>query len=450
MNNEFRTNAISLVGLGKLGLPLAAVFAKSGLYTVGVDINEDVIDSVNSGISPIIEKGLEGLISNLGGDKLVATNDFNRAIEETDVTYILTATPSKSDGGFSNEQVESALIKLSKCLAKSNKVSHLFVISSTVIPGSIEKSFIPIIEKYSGITLNNGFYVAYCPDFVALGDVVNGFLNPELVVIGQSNDKAGDIVESIHHRITSNTPNINRMSLASAEIAKVSLNAYITMKISFANNLANICEMWPTANIDDITKAIGTDKRISPYYFKGGMSFGGTCFPRDTYAFNHISNLVGLPTDLFDAVTRINDYQDQHLSQLVIDELKTKNQKRVAILGMSFKVGTPVVEKSVGVKLVDNLKKHDGQIQITVTDPLAIENCEQLFNDTIDYSLSAMDCLQKSNVIVLVNNEIEFIDSIDEFNPTDEVTIIDCWRIFNHGDMNKNIKLVHWGQYQRN
>ena len=448
MINEFRTNAISLVGLGKLGLPLAAVFAKSGLFTIGIDINTKVIESVNSGKSPIVEKGLDEIIAEVGGDTLIATGDFNRAIDQTDITYVLTATPSKSDGGFSNEQVESALIQLSQCLKNSKKSKHLFVISSTVIPGSIDNSFIPIIEEYSGRTLNEGFYVAYCPDFVALGDVVNGFLNPEIVVIGQSIEKAGEIVEQVHHRITSNSPSINRMSLASAEIAKVSLNAYITMKISFANNLANICELWPTSDVDDVTSSIGLDKRISPYYFKGGMSFGGTCFPRDTYAFNHLSKKVGLSTELFDSITKINEYQDQHLRDIVLNELENTKHKRVTILGMSFKVGTPVIEKSVGLKLVNNLLNHNSNIKINVVDPMAINNCKEVFKEKIEYSTKTAESLLLTDVIVLINNEEKFIQSINSINPCDEVTIVDCWRLLKKEEMKAKVKLIQWGKYQ--
>ena len=233
------TNILSIIGLGKLGLPLATIMANKGYQVIGIDINQNTVDSVNEGLSPFFEPDLDKLIKEVGGKKLIASPKHKMAIDKTDITYILTATPSNKDGSFSNRYIRSALKDLSTFLRKSKKDYHLFVISSTVIPASINDSFIPLIEKYSNRKLNVGFGVAYCPDFVALGSVIKNFLNPEYIVLGQSNKIAGDIVEKIHHKITDNTPYIGRMSLISAEIAKVSLNAYITTKISFANHLAN-------------------------------------------------------------------------------------------------------------------------------------------------------------------------------------------------------------------
>jgi UDPglucose 6-dehydrogenase len=436
---------LSIVGLGKLGLPLASIFAKNGYHTIGIDINNKGNEYINKGITPVVENGLEKLISEVGGKSLVCSNNYDIAISDTNVTYILTATPSKSDGSFSNEQIESALESLSLVLKKSTKKNHLFVISSTVMPGSIQNTFIPLIEKISGRVLNKGFQIAYCPDFVAIGEVIKGFLNPEFVVIGQSCKEAGDIVSDIHHNITENNPPLKTMSLASAEIAKVSLNAYITMKISFANNLANICEQVPNSDVDDITSAIGLDKRISPFFFKAGMSYGGTCFPRDTFAFNNLSNNVGLSTNLFDAVSDINDYQDNHLADLVLKELSKSQNKRIIILGMAFKAATPVIDESVGVKLVKNLLQSDNGIDIVITDPLGLKNSESLFTDKVTYTSSIHDSMKNCDVAVLINNEKEFIESIYKLDKKNKITIIDCWRLLKNNPIQGKLNIINWG-----
>lgn len=438
---------ISFIGLGKLGLPLAAIFAKNGIPTIGVDINLSSIKSINKGQSPFFENGLDKLLSEVGGKTLIATNDYDDAISKSNLTYILTATPSNQDGSFSNEQIESALISSSKALKKSNKNEHVFVISSTVMPGSIEKSFIPLIEQYSGLKLGGGFHIVYCPDFAAIGEIINGFTNPDFILIGESSEKAGLIVEQIHHIITENNPHIKRMSLASAEIAKVSLNAYLTMKISFANNLANISEKVPGANIDDITSSLGLDKRISPYYLKGGMSFGGTCFPRDTYAFNKLSRDKEISTELFDAVTKINDYQDQHLSQLVISEMDKNKKTNIAILGISFKVGTPVIEESVGIKLLNNLLINNRKKTITAVDPLGLAATKEIFDDNILYSDDVDEAIKNANIIVLINPEKYFIKAIEESKPLNQVTIIDCWRVLDKTRKHENIKLIRIGEF---
>ena len=266
---------ISVVGLGKLGLCFAAAAASRGIKTLGVDINDAVVESINNGISPIIEPGLQEFISKHHRN-LVASKDHEKAIRETDITFIVVATPSNPNGNFSNKFVESALKSLSTALLKSGKDNHLFVISSTVMPTSSEKRLIPLIEKYSKRKINKGFGVCYVPDFVALGTVIRDFLNPDMVVIGQSSKLYGDIIEKFYKMYCHNKPEIVRMSIISAEIAKVSLNAYITAKISFANMLGNLCEKIPGANADDVSRALGCDKRISPLYMKAGLAYGGT------------------------------------------------------------------------------------------------------------------------------------------------------------------------------
>ena len=156
--------------------------------------------------------------------------------------------------------------------------------------------------------------MCYDPDFVALGNVIKGFLRPDLVIIGESMPEAGERMEAIHRKLCENKPSISRMSLISAEVAKVCLNVYITFKISIANSIANLCEAIPGADVDAITSAIGADRRISPHYFRGGLSFGGTCFPRDTHAYKAIAAKHNVQADMILAATRVNEYQDRHLA----------------------------------------------------------------------------------------------------------------------------------------
>ena len=325
---------VSVVGLGKLGLGLALCFAEAGVETLGVDVDEKVVESLNRGETPIRETRYDELVRAVG-KKFTATRSHAEAIEKTDVTFILVATPSIGDGRFSNRYVKSALKSLAEAFGKSKKSAHLFVISSTVVPGSTEKTFIPIIEQFSGKKYRRDFDVCFDPDFVALGTVVRDFQNPDLVIIGESSPEAGERVAELHRLMCKNDPPIHRMSLISAEVAKVSLNAYITMKISFANTVANLCERIPGADVDAITASIGEDRRISPHYLRGGLAFGGTCFPRDTKAFMTISRQFGLEPILISAVEEVNNQQNKHLANLVTKNLP--DEKKVAILGLAFK-----------------------------------------------------------------------------------------------------------------
>lgn len=435
---------ISVVGLGKLGLCLAACFAERGFETLGLDVEERVVQAVNSGVSPIVEPGLQDLITKLGGKRLRATIYHQEVIENTDITIVLVSTPSNPDGSFSNRYVEAALRSLATALRESEKQYHLFVISSTVMPGSTETAFIPLIERHSGRKLNQDFGVCYDPEFVALGDVINGFLHPDLVLIGESSPDAGARMEAIHRRMYLNEPHIARMSIISAEIAKVCLNAYITLKISYANTIANICECIPGADVDAITQAIGMDRRISPYYFQGGLSFGGLCFPRDTRAFITTAEQYGLEAHLIKAVEQVNRYQDAHLAQVVLREVSALQNKTIGILGLAFKPNTPVITESAAIKLIEELLRHD--LRVVAYDPLAIENAKAVFNERIEYVSSAIDCLTQSGVCVLTYCTSEFKQAVENYVPTTPLTLVDGWRIIEPAKLGSKVKYVALGR----
>jgi UDPglucose 6-dehydrogenase len=435
---------LSLIGLGKLGLCLAACFAEKGFDTIGVDIEERVVNNVNQGQAPWFEPGLAELLAKHGGKALRATTHHKEAIEQTDITFVLVATPSNPDGSFSNRFVESALRSLAEVLRDNPKPHHLFVISSTVMPGSTEASFIPIIEKYSGRKLNQGFSVCYDPDFVALGNVVKGFLQPDLVVIGETNVAAGAQMEAIHHQMCENQPVISRMSIISAEIAKVCLNAYITTKISFANSVANLCERVPGVDVDAITKAIGADKRISPYYFQGGLAFGGTCFPRDTRVYVTIADKFGVQADIVRAVDEVNQYQNQHLAETVLREWEQVENKTVGVLGLAFTSNTPVVVESPAIKLIAELLKHD--VRVVAYDPLAIDNARSIFGSAVEYVESAEACLAQAGLAVVTLRYPDLKRVVESYVPAYLMTVVDCWRMIDSTLVNEKLKLVAVGQ----
>ena len=362
------------------------------------------------------------------------------------MSFILVATPSIGDGRFSNRYVKSALKSLAEAFGKSNKPKHLFVISSTVVPGSTDKTFIPIIEQYSGKKYREDFEVCFDPDFVALGTVILDFQQPDLVIIGESSATAGERVAALHRTMCKNDPPIHRMSLISAEVAKVSLNAYITMKISFANTVANLCERIPGADVDAITTSIGEDKRISPHYLRGGLAFGGTCFPRDTKAFMTISRQHGLDPVLISAVEDVNNRQNSHLAQLVAASLT--DEKKVSVLGLAFKDKTPVVEASPAINLIQELVIDD--VDVTVFDPLAIESVRTIFDDEISYANSTEDCLRSSPVCVVTLMSREYKQAIECFIPESPLLVIDCWRQIDASKVDKNISVIAVGRASKN
>lgn len=417
-------NKISFIGLGKLGLPLATCMAKNGINIVGLDINEKVIDSLNNVKAPFYETDLQTNIEKAKSN-ITYSLDYE-LVKDTDSTIILVNTPSiKKDGSFSNLYIEQALSNV--CDKIKNKDSyHLFVISSTVMPRSITDSFIPLIESKTNWKLNKEYGLCYIPDFVALGTIIKDFENPEFVVLGQSDNKAGDKALEIYSKIFVNSPPIKRMSLTEAEVAKISLNAFICQKISFSNFLTRVCEKFDDVNVDNITEAIGIDKRISPYYFKGGLSFGGTCFPRDTWAFMKMSEKLGLKAHHIEAAEKINQEQDRHLLDKVLKIVLDNNlPNEISILGLGFKNNTPVINESASIKLIERLLIMG--YKINVYDPVkeAVENTKILYSDKIIYHTNAKNCVDSTKLCIVINFNKEYKDLT---NWVKEGYIIDCWR----------------------
>lgn len=433
---------ISVIGLGKLGACSAACFSYKGFEVIGVDINKNFVDSINQGKAPVKEPNLQDLITKSEG-RLKATQDYEEAIKNSDITFLIVPTPSKPDGHFSDKYLQDALIHLGKAYQKYDK-HHNFVITSTVSPGTTDKILIPLIERESGKKINKDFSICYNPEFIALGSVIRDFLNPDMLLLGASNLDAGKELEEIYSKVCDNKPYMAHMSNVSAEITKISLNSYVTMKISFANTLANLCEKIPGSNVDDITKALGADKRISPYYLKGGISFGGPCFPRDNRAFASFASDFGLDAYLAKTTDTVNQFQITHLNDLVISNLPKEGNQTVSILGLSYKPNTPVIEESPAIKLIEELLKKD--LEIIVYDPLAVDNTRALFGENIMYASSVKDCLVNSSVCIITTLEKEFLEINESMIVNKPMTFIDCWRMLDQSKLEKHVKYIAVGK----
>jgi len=412
---------LSLIGLGKLGLPLATVFASKGIYTIGIDVDSSKIDGLNNNRLPFHETGLEDLFGE-SRDYLHFTENFKDAVNETDVSVILVNTPSdKKSKSFSNAYIKSSLTSLCDGLKNSTKEYHLIIISSTVMPRTCAKVVVPLIEEISGRKLNEGFGLCYIPDLVALGSVIKDFKNPDLLIVGESSKRAGDMALEHYADIIENQAPVHRMSVIDAEITKVSLNAYITMKISFANFIGNVCDELEDANSENVTSALGKDRRISPYYIKAGLAFGGTCFPRDTWAFDEFANQLGLDAVHVKAADKINQMQHDILYQKTVD----LNRSKIAILGLGFKANTPVVVASPAIILAERLA--DNGYTVNVCDQLALEEAKLVLGPKANYFDSVDTCLAASECCVIATPYVGFKDVKDHLGS--DYPVLDCWHI---------------------
>ena len=351
---------ISVFGLGKLGACMAATLAQRGFEVLGVDVNPEVVRRINAGEAPVDEPLLGETISQ-GRERLRATTDAREAIE-TDASFFIVPTPSLADGSFSNEFLMRAMQPVAQAVRQARKRGHVFVCSSTTTPGACRQVVIPMLEQHTGGISGKDFGFCYNPEFIALGNVIQGLLEPDLVLIGESDQRTGDLLEDLYEKYNTNSPNIARMSVTSAELAKISLNSYITMKISFTNQLRMMAEQYGDADIHAILDAIGSDSRVGRKYFRAGLSYGGPCFPRDNRLVSYAARQVGLSAWLAEASDQVNETSKQRLAQQAL--ASAKKGDTVAILGMAYRPGTWVTEESAGLHVAQTLKRNGCRVLV--------------------------------------------------------------------------------------
>ena len=413
-----------VIGLGKLGSPLAACLAAKGLTVIGVDHDPRKIDAINQARPPVHEPGLAELLGQTQG-RLSACSDIEEAVTQTDITFIVVSTPSDPAGGFSLRYVEPVCQAIARALANRSDY-HLVCLTSTVMPGTTGGPVREMLEKASGKRVGKDFGLCYSPEFIALGSVIRDFLNPDMLLIGESDPRAGDMLAALYSQVCENKPSVARMAFVNAEVTKLAVNTYVTTKISYANMLARICECLPGANVDVITSALGLDTRIGPKYLKGAVSYGGPCFPRDNLALVQLAQQLGVPPDLAQTVDRFNRSQIAWLADLV----QHRTQNTAGILGLTYKAGTDVVEEATGFLLAKELASRG--VKVVAFDPAYGKNSPPAAYENLRFAASATECIDSSDVVVLATSWPEF-DAIPREHWINHSThpprtVIDCWR----------------------
>ena len=351
---------LSVCGLGKLGACIAATLAARGFEVLGVDLDGEKVRKINDGLPPVEEPLLAETIA-AGRGRFRATLDHREAAG-TDASFFIPPSPSLPDGSFSNEFLLRAMQPIAAAVRERGKKGHLFVCNSTTTPGAMDTVLIPMLERELGGVCGRDFGVCYNPEFIALGNVINGLLEPDLVLIGESDPESGAALAELYKKYNRNAPRIARMSIASAELTKISVNSYITMKISFTNQLRLIAERFPKADIHAILEAIGSDSRIGQKYLRAGLSYGGPCFPRDNRLLVYAARQTGLEAPLAEASDRVNERTNQHLFETV--QGMVAKGDTLAVLGLSYKPDTYITEESAGLYLAQQLKRHGYRVLV--------------------------------------------------------------------------------------
>jgi len=351
---------LAVIGCGKLGAPLVACLAKAGHSVVGIDINENLIQDLKSRKILWHEPNLINYLETFK-DSIKFTSNFDENLQEVSTSFIIVPTPSDSNGVYSIDFVLSAVKNLCEKINESDFQSHTIVIVSTVMPGDTEDRITAAVKLAAGKNFKK-FKICYSPEFIALGSVINNLENPDMILIGQSDEVVGSKLEKILLSITVNNPAVLRLSTAEAEIAKIAINSFVTTKISFSNQISEICEKFPDTSSVNVLRAIGTDTRIGNSYLKQGAGYGGPCFPRDNRAFAKFAETLGVSLDLAIAADSINNRQKTRLNQLLTKI--TPKIKSVLVVGFSYKPDTDVYEESPALNFV----KSNSDYQIYVLD----------------------------------------------------------------------------------
>jgi len=418
-------NSISIIGLGKLGASMAAAMANRGFQVTGVDVSKWAVDNLNAARAPVEETHLQEYIDR-NKERLRATLSHRDAVLDSDITFVIVPTPSDKNGAFSIKYAATVFKAIGQAL-KEKDTYHTIVLTSTVLPGATRYGLLPILERESKKKCGRDFGLCYSPEFIALGSVIHDFLNPDFLLVGEFDTRSGESLQQYYAKIMENNPPCKRMSIENAELAKISLNSYVTMKITFANILTELCEKIPGGDVDAVSDAIGLDTRIGRKYLTGGLGFGGPCFPRDNVAVSYLARSLGVQNEIADATDRFN----RTIPDRIVDRLTALIQpgSTVAVLGLSYKPFSCVVEESQGVFLAKALSRQN--LTVIGFDPLANKYAKQVLKDDILIKESVKECLDLADAVLITTQDPAFSGlKLQDFrNGKKEVIVVDFWRI---------------------
>lgn len=414
----------SIVGLGKLGSSMAAAIASRGFDVVGVDVVPGNVENINRGLAPVQETNLGEMIAQ-HKHHIRGTLDVTDAVSSSDVTFVTVPTPSDDRGAFSVEYAAHAFRAIGEAL-RHKDTYHLVVLTSTVLPGATRFGLLPLLEEASGKTCGQDFGLCYSPVYIALGSVIRDFLYPDYSLVGEFDQRSGELLASCYADIVANDAIAQRMSIENAELTKIATNTYVTTKITFANMLADLCERIPGGDIDVVTQALGSDKRIGQRYLKGAIGYGGPCFPRDNIALGFMARALDTRADL----AEITDSYNRAMMPKAINQLRgiIPEKSRVAVLGLAYKPASHVTEQSQGLELAQLLA--DEGHQVIAYDPMIGQLTEGDRRQNLTTADSVKSCIKDADAVLITTPEKVFkgLKATDLHKKGQRVVVVDFWR----------------------
>lgn len=390
---------ISVIGAGYVGIVLSSGLAKLGHEVILVDINEEKVKQINEGQAPIYEKGLQELIDECK-ERISATTNLKEVVKDTELTFVCVGTPSRKEGYMHAEQIKEACIDIGLAILRKPE-KHYIVIKSTVLPGTCEEC-IKIISDVSGKKFPQEFSLAMNPEFLREGNAVHDFFNQDRIVIGSTDNEIIEKVKEVYSGLESP---ILETKFKEAEMIKYANNAFLATKISFINEIGNICKkLGIDTNV--VAKGIGMDFRINPNFLRSGIGFGGSCFPKDVSALVYKATELGYVPHLLKAVLEVNKDQPKKIIEIMDNKLKGNLKgKNIAILGLAFKAGTDDIRESPALQIIKELLLEE--VNLYVYDPVAIKHAQKFFPH-LNYTQNAQEAVDKSDIVLLLTEWPEF------------------------------------------
>lgn len=423
---------IGIIGLGFVGLSFASVLGSKGYSVLGFDSDFKKTSTIKKGIPPFYEPKLEKILRLALKKDLRISEDLSSIVNKCKLIFITIGTPQQNDGSINLSMIKTAMIEIGTLLKKTNN-KPIIIVKSTVIPGSTNEVLLPILEKKSGRSSGKDFEIITNPEFLRESMAVADTINPHVVVLGGNKNRFMNQICNFYKKLHKDIP-IVITNNQTAEIIKYTNNSFLATKISFINQISNICQSVPGANIEDVARTIGLDPRIGPLFLNAGPGYGGSCLPKDVKAMINFSNGIGIKPVLLDAVETINEHQLKILLSTIKKATSKICGKRITILGTSFKPDTDDIRDSVSIKLIELLLKH--KVKVTIHDPKAIENTKKIFGNKIRYVDSIKDALKDSECAVIMTSWKEYTKiNNDHLSQMRRKIIVDSRRLLAKSDL---------------
>lgn len=393
---------IAIVGTGYVGLVSGTCFAEMGAHVTCVDVDAQKIEKLKNGIMPIYEPGLEELVKrNVGFERLKFTTDLTEVLDDVEVVFSAVGTPPDEDGSADLKYVLAVARQFGQHINKYT----ILVTKSTVPVGTAKKVKAAIREELDKRGVDVPFDVASNPEFLKEGAAIKDFMSPDRVVVGTETEKAREVMTRLYRPLMLQNFRVIFMDIPSAEMTKYAANAMLATRISFMNDIANLCERVG-ANVDSVRKGIGTDSRIGSKFLYAGCGYGGSCFPKDVKALVHTGMDNDYHMEVIEAVERVNEKQKSIVYDKIIKAVGDVKGKTIAILGLAFKPETDDMREAPALVVIDKLLKDGATVR--VFDPIAIDECKRRIGDSVTYCKNMYDAADGADVFALVTEWRQF------------------------------------------